>query len=72
MKDALDLKKTIQEVVSPSIPFPFSFFLKSFFGKIRVCFKILNEMTLLQAKYLAEAVGAGMGSSLQGFVGRVL
>ncbi|KAK8602388.1 hypothetical protein V6N13_057980 [Hibiscus sabdariffa] len=25
-----------------------------------------------EAKYLAEAVGAGMGSSLQGFVGRVL
>ncbi|KAL4297279.1 hypothetical protein GQ457_12G021860 [Hibiscus cannabinus] len=37
VKDAFDLKKTIQE-----------------------------------AKYLAEAVGAGMGSSLQGFVGRVL
>ncbi|GMI97855.1 hypothetical protein like AT1G19140 [Hibiscus trionum] len=37
VKDAFDLKKTIQE-----------------------------------AKYLAEAVGAGMGSSLQGFVGKVL
>ncbi|KAK6257892.1 hypothetical protein QUC31_001351 [Theobroma cacao] len=37
VKDAFDLKKTIQE-----------------------------------AKYLAEAVGAGMGSSLQGFVSRVL
>ncbi|KAH1056966.1 hypothetical protein J1N35_035031 [Gossypium stocksii] len=37
VKDAFDLKKTIQE-----------------------------------AKYLAEAVGAGMGSSLQGFVGKVI
>ncbi|XWS26569.1 hypothetical protein CRYUN_Cryun26dG0041900 [Craigia yunnanensis] len=30
------------------------------------------KKTIHEAKYLAEAVGAGMGSSLQGFVGRVL
>ncbi|XVF88919.1 hypothetical protein PTKIN_Ptkin19aG0089600 [Pterospermum kingtungense] len=30
------------------------------------------KKTIQEAKYLAEAVGAGMGSSLQGFVGRVL
>ena len=31
-----------------------------------------NGVTFLQAKYLVEAVGAGMGSSLQGFVGKIL
>ncbi|XVE53956.1 hypothetical protein DITRI_Ditri03aG0043800 [Diplodiscus trichospermus] len=30
------------------------------------------KKTIQEAKYLAEAVGAGMGSSLQGLVGRVL
>jgi ubiquinone biosynthesis protein COQ9 len=28
-------------------------------------------VTLLQAMYMAEAVGAGMGNSFQGFVRRV-
>ncbi|XP_073018788.1 uncharacterized protein [Primulina eburnea] len=38
-------------------------------GRIKDAFDLKN--TVQEAKYLAEAVGAGMGSSVQGFVKRV-
>uniref|UniRef100_A0A2P2J9J7 Ubiquinone biosynthesis protein n=1 Tax=Rhizophora mucronata TaxID=61149 RepID=A0A2P2J9J7_RHIMU len=37
--------------------------------RVKDAFDLKN--TIQEAKYLAEAVGAGMGSSLQGFVRRV-
>ena len=72
MKDAFDLKKSIQEVFSLA-----SFLvLNSFIFSIMTiwecwhCTKLFIVVSFLQAQYLAEAVGAGMGSSLQGFVKR--
>lgn len=72
MKDAFDLKKSIQEVFSLA-----SFLvLNSFIFSIMIiwecwhCTKLFIVVSFLQAQYLAEAVGAGMGSSLQGFVKR--
>ena len=72
MKDAFDLKKSIQEVFSLA-----SFLvLNSFIFLIMTiweywhCTKLFIVVSFLQAQYLAEAVGAGMGSSLQGFVKR--
>lgn len=68
VKDAFDMKKTIQEVLClrDSTLFPDMFIMSGKNGLI------LEFAFSLQAKYLAEAVGAGMGSSLQGFVGKIL
>ncbi|KAJ6993545.1 hypothetical protein NC653_016625 [Populus alba x Populus x berolinensis] len=61
VKDAFDLKKSIQEVVS------FSFLwcsISTYFGNFGLSWEG-------KAMYMAEAVGAGMGNSFQGFVGRL-
>lgn len=54
---------------------PFLFWILIFFSIMTIwecwhCTKLFIVVSFLQAQYFAEAVGAGMGSSLQGFVKR--
>ena len=76
VRDAFDLKKTFQEVVYLHHHCHIEFLI--FFLHFWVFWEVQDfhltpqrVVEFLQAKYLAEAVGAGMGSSLQGFMRRV-
>lgn len=72
MKDAFDLKKTIQEVF-PFVLLGFGFLVFLNYGHLILsswCIH-LHYVEFFQATHLAEAVGAGMGGSFQGFVKRV-
>lgn len=58
MRDAFDLKKTVQEV--------------NFISSCLLCDDALGRSSSSvfsqQARYFAEAVGAGMGKSMEGFM----
>ena len=72
MKDAFDLKKSIEEVFSLAsflVLGSYIFLNYDHLGMLAL-YKLFIAVSFLQAQYSAEAVGAGMGSFLQGFVKR--
>jgi hypothetical protein len=72
VKDAFDLKKTIQEVFTLDsflVLGSYIFLNYDHLGMLMLAlYNTVHCGEFLQATYLAEAVGAGMGSSFQGFV----
>ena len=85
VKDAFDLKKTIQEVILipefVTVIGPSSFLFEqcpsqvSYFNYFEISCLVHSGISaindIFQAQHLAEAVSAGLGNSFQGFVGKV-
>jgi hypothetical protein len=73
IKDALDLQKTFQEVGHPvpKLHHHPSYFVMCHVASLVSSIDLLNQTIPSQAAYLAEAVGAGMGGTVQGVLNRV-
>ena len=63
VRDAFDLKKTFQEVVSLVI-----YMISYIHMYTHLDFNLCIWVNIFQVKYFAEAVGAGVGGSFQGFM----
>lgn len=63
VRDAFDFKKSVQEVMCT-----FKVTRESWWTIVD---RVSEFSLILQAQYLAEAIGAGMGNSLQGFMNSV-